>query len=104
MQRTFQDKYANDPVLIDAYRNKYAHHGFHPFTVWYWATFPMKYLRQVILVGPKSDKQAKKLGVGWAPSMNAALEMARQGGKDDVVASTVPPFFYVNVGSARSGN
>jgi lactate racemase len=98
MQRTFQDKYAHDPVLIDAYRNGFAHHGFHPFTVWYWATYPMKYLRQVILVGPRSDKQAKKLGVSWAPSMNAALEMARQGGKDDVVASTVPPFFYVSVG------
>jgi hypothetical protein len=98
MQRTFQPRYASDPHLRDCYRHKFAHHGFHPFTVWYWATYPLQYLGQVILVGPKSDAQAKRLGVKWAPSMPAALEMARANRSgDDVVASTVPPFFYVNV-------
>lgn len=97
LQSQFQTKFAEDPDLVDAYRNRWAHHGFHPFTVWYWATYPLKYLGQVILVGPKNDRSAKRLGVKWAPSLDAALGMARQGGKDDVTAVTVPPLFYVDV-------
>lgn len=97
LQERFQEKFARDPDLIDAYRNRWAHHGFHPFTVWYWATYPLKYLGQIILVGPKNDASAKRLGVKWAPSLDAALGMARQGGKDDVTAVTIPPLFYVDV-------
>ena len=32
MQNNFQEKYAHDPFLIDCYRDKFAYHGFHPFT------------------------------------------------------------------------
>jgi hypothetical protein len=98
MHMRFQQKFAEDEQLRDAYRHRFAHHGFHPFTVWYWATYPLKYLSQVIVVGPKNGASAKRLGVKWAPSTDAALEMARQHGKDDVAAVTVPPFFYLNVG------
>ena len=69
MHRRFQEKFATDPDLIDCYRNRWAHHGFHPFTVWYWATYPLKYLSKVILVGPKDDRQARRLGVSWAPNL-----------------------------------
>ena len=41
MKKVFQEKFARDPGLIDAYRHRFAHHGFHPFTVWYWATYPL---------------------------------------------------------------
>ncbi len=99
MQQKFQEKFALDPYLIDCYRNKYAHHGFHPFTVWYWATYPLKYLSKVILVGPRDDKTAKKLGVDWAPSINHALGLAREiNSGDDVVGLSIPPFLYVKVG------
>jgi hypothetical protein len=98
MHTRFQEKFAFDEKLRDDYRNKFAHHGFHPFTVWYWATYPLKYLSQVIMVGPKTSSEATRLGVKWAKSVDAALEMARQNGRDDVVALTLPPFFYVNVG------
>ena len=50
MQSRYQERYAFDPHLRDCYRNRYAHHGFHPFTVWYWATYPLKY-RVVALKG-----------------------------------------------------
>lgn len=100
MQKRFQEKYAFDPHLRDCYRNRYAHHGFHPFTVWYWATYPLRYLSQVIMVGPKDDRSARRLGVSWAPSLPDALAMARRNsGHDDVAALTIPPFFYVNVKS-----
>ncbi len=95
MKERFQQRYAEDPYFIDCYRNRYAHHGFHPFTVWYWATYPLKYLSKVILVGPKDDRQAKKLGVSWAPTVEDALAMAREAaGGDSIMAPTVPPFFY----------
>jgi len=99
MQAQFQDRFARDPQLVDAYRNRWAHHGFHPFTVWYWATYPMKYLSQVILVGPPDDRAAKRLGVSWAPNLAHALGMAREAtGGDSVVALNIPPFLYVNAG------
>ena len=101
MQKRFQEKYAHDPHLRDCYRNRYAHHGFHPFTVWYWATYPLtKYLSQVIIVGPKDDRSARRLGVSWAPNMQEAFAMARRkNGHDDVAALTIPPFMYVNIQS-----
>lgn len=99
MQATFQEKFAEDPELVDCYRNRYAHHGFHPFTVWYWATYPLKYLSKVILVGPPDDRQAKRLGVSWAKSLRDALAMAREAtGGNDVVGLTIPPFLYAEVG------
>jgi len=95
MRRRWEEKYAMDPYFIECYRHRYAYHGAHPFTVWYWATYPLKYLSKVILVGPKTDRQARRLGVSWAPNLQEALEMARQAaGGDSVVAMTVPPFFY----------
>lgn len=98
MQNNFQEKYAHDPFLIDCYRNKFAYHGFHPFTVWYWATYALKYLSKIVLVGPKDDRVAKRLGVDWARNLKDALGMAREiSGEDDVVALTMPPFIYVNV-------
>ncbi|MCP5119178.1 MAG: DUF2088 domain-containing protein [bacterium] len=101
MQRRFQEKFARDPELIDCYRNRYAHHGFHPFTVWYWATYPLKYLSKVILVGPADDRAARRLGVDWAPNLDDALAMAaKASGGDSVVAPTVPPFLYTTDRSA----
>jgi hypothetical protein len=98
MQTHWQDRFARDPDLVDAYRNRWAHHGFHPFTVWYWATYPMRHLSKVILVGPPNDTSAKRLGVSWAPNLKHALGMAREAtGGEDVVALSIPPFMYLNV-------
>ncbi len=102
MKEKFQEQYATDPYFIDCYRNRYAHHGFHPFTVWNWATYPLNYLSKVILVGPKDDRQSRRLGVSWAPTLDDALAMAREAsGGDSVVAHTVPPFFYTSDRSLR---
>jgi hypothetical protein len=98
MKQRFQEKFARDPDLVDAYRNRFAHHGFHPFTVWYWATYPLKYLSRVILVGPPDGRTAKRLGVSWAPNLKHALGQARElTGGDEVVALSIPPFMYLNV-------
>ena len=98
IQEHFQEKFARDPYLIECYRHSFAHHGFHPFTVWYWATYPLKYLSKVILVGPKNDTAAKRLGVDWSPSLDHALGLARDiTGGDEVVGLSIPPFIYVKV-------
>lgn len=98
MQEGFQEQFARDPHLIECYRNRYAHHGFHPFTVWYWATYALKYLSKVILVGPRSNSAANRLGVSWSPSMDHALGQAKEAtGGADVVAVTIPPFFYTEM-------
>ncbi len=95
MQERFQESFARDPHLIECYRTRYAHHGFHPFTVWYWATYALRYLSRVILVGPQNDASAKRLGVSWAPSLSRALDQAAEvAGGRKVVALTIPPFFY----------
>jgi hypothetical protein len=97
MQASFQDRFARHPELVDCYRNRWAHHGFHPFTVWYWATYPMRWLSRVILVGPPNDAVAKRLGVAWSPSLQHALGTARElTGGDDVVALSIPPFMYLS--------
>ena len=102
MRDNLQEKFARDPGLVDAYRNRFAHHGFHPFTVWYWATYPLRYLSDTILVGPPDDKAAKRLGVSWAASLDRALAMAREKtGGDDVAALTIPPFMYLSVDGDR---
>ena len=98
MQERFQEQFARDPHLIDCYRHRYGHHGFHPFTVWYWTTYALKYLSKVILVGPSDDTAAGKLGVSWSPNLNYALCVAREiTGDDDVAALTIPPIFYFEV-------
>ena len=98
MKDRFQEQFARDPYLIECYRERYAHHGFHPFTVWYWATYALKYLSKVILVGPPNDRAARRLGVSWAPNLEHALGQARElTGGDDVVGLTIPPFFYWEV-------
>lgn len=98
MQEQFQEVFATDSDLLEAYRHRFAHHGFHPFTVWYWATYPLRYLSDVILVGPSDDRVASRLGVSWSPTLSHALGRSRElTGGDDVVALSVPPFAYLTV-------
>ena len=95
VQSRCQEDFANDPELVAAYRERHAYHPFHPFAAWYQATWPLTYLSRVLLVGPADDRVAKRIGVGWAPSLSTALGMAREAAAGDrVVAMTVPPFRY----------
>jgi hypothetical protein len=98
MKNRYQEKYARDEEFRAAYRFRYSHHGYHPFTVWYWATYHLKNLAKVILVGPPDNRAAGRLGVGWAPNLERALAEARQlTGGDRIAALTIPPFFYAQV-------
>ena len=99
MQQKFQEKYAKDEFSSTAIGTNSHITVFIRSPVWYWATYPLKYLSKVILVGPKEPRVAQRLGVDWAKNLDDALAMAREiSGDDDVVALTMPPFFYANVG------
>lgn len=96
MKERFQESFARDPHLIDCYRHRFAHHGFHPFTVWNWATYALEYLSDVIVVGPPDDRTARRVGVTWARSLDHALGIAREkSGGSSIAALTIPPFFYL---------
>ena len=47
----YEKRYAYDPWYRTLYRNSYAYHGAHPFTVLYWAAHALDHLGDAILVG-----------------------------------------------------
>jgi len=77
LERRFEKSYAENERYIDLYRNSYAYHGVHPFYMWYWGAHGMAHLGKVIAVAPKCVETARRIGFEVAPSMNAAIGMAR---------------------------
>src|ERR687895_669902 len=72
----YEEKYANDPWYRTLYRNSYAYHGAHPFTVLYWAAHALDHLGGVILVGG-DPMTTKRMGLRRADNVAEALEMAQ---------------------------
>ena len=72
----YEEKYAHDPWYRTLYRNSYAYHGAHPFTVLYWAAHALDYLGDVILVGG-DPTTTERMGLKRADSVTEALEMAK---------------------------
>lgn len=77
LERRFEKSYAENERYIHLYRNSYAYHGVHPFYMWYWGAHGMAHLGKVIAVAPKSEMAARRIGFDIAPSMDAAIGMAR---------------------------
>lgn len=77
LEHRFEKSYAENSRYIDLYRNSYAYHGVHPFYMWYWGAHGMAHMGKVIAVRPKSRLVAERLGFDMAPSMDAAIGMAR---------------------------
>ena len=71
----YEEKYAYDPWYRTLYRNSYAYHGVHPFTV-HWAAHATEHLGDVILVGG-DPMTSKRLGFKRSDSVAEALEMAQ---------------------------
>ncbi|MEK7710667.1 MAG: lactate racemase domain-containing protein [Planctomycetota bacterium] len=77
LERRFEKSYAENERYIDLYRRSYAYHGVHPFYMWYWGAHGMAHMGKVIAVAPKSVETARRIGFDIAPSMDAAIGMAR---------------------------
>ena len=77
LERRFESSYAENEWYIHLYRRSYAYHGVHPFYMWYWAAHGAAHLGKVVAVAPRSEPAARRLGYDTAPSLDAALGMAR---------------------------
>ncbi len=87
LEHRFEKSYAENPRYIDLYRKSYAYHGVHPFYMWYWGAHGMAHLGKVIVVAPRNQEAARRLGFEIAPTMDQAIGMARDfAGKDASMA------------------
>jgi hypothetical protein len=94
----YEEKYANDPWYRTLYRNSYAYHGAHPFTVLYWAAHALDHLGGVILVGGDPEN-TKRMGLGRADTVADALQMAQDivGPNPSTTYMHIPPLFMCEV-------
>ena len=94
----YEERYAHDPWYRTLYRNSYAYHGAHPFTVLYWAAHALDYLGDAILVGG-DPMTTKRMGLKRADSVAEALEMAQDtvGPSPSTTYMHIPPLFVCEV-------
>jgi hypothetical protein len=100
MEQEFQPAFVEDAALVEAYRHRRAYHPAHPFYMWYWTVRAREHVGRVILAGCREGAVAERLGAEAAPTVEAAVELARDRlGRDAaVVVQTTPPVFTVDVG------
>ena len=93
LERRFEKSYAENSRYIDLYRHSHAYHGVHPFYMWYWGAHGMAHLGKVIVVNPRSESAALRLGFERAKSMDAAIGMAKEfvGGQPSIAYYHCPP-------------
>ena len=93
LEHRFEKSYAENERYIDLYRNSYAYHGVHPFYMWYWGAHGMAHMGKVIVIAPKSEMAARRIGFDIAPTMDAAIGMAKDflGGNPSVCYFHCPP-------------
>jgi hypothetical protein len=94
----YEERYAHDPWYRTLYRNSYAYHGAHPFTVLYWAAHALDHLGGVILVGGDPGTCAR-MGFKRADTIAEALEMAQDvvGPNPSRTYMHLPPLFMCEV-------
>ena len=100
IESRWEEQYARDPRYIAMYRTGNAYHGVHPFYMWYWACHGMSHVGKIIYVRPRSERAARRIGGEPAPSLEAALEMARSHvGKSDpsITVFHMPPILLADV-------
>ena len=96
------DRYADDPVYLEKYRNGFAYHGTHGLINWFWSGMALRQVKGVILAGARELKTAKKIGFIPARNLSDAIRMAREMVGDDAAITypVMPPLFGVDVGEA----
>jgi Lactate racemase N-terminal domain len=94
----YEEKYAYDPWYRTLYRNSYAYHGVHPFTVLYWAAHALEHVGDVIFVGG-DPTTTKRMGFRRADSVAEALEVAQDtvGPRPRATYMHIPPLFVCEV-------
>jgi hypothetical protein len=99
LRERYEEKFAQDPALIQMFRSGYAYHPAHPFFMWYWGEAGRQHLGRVIVVGADNEYIPKLLGYETAPSMDEALYRAK-GGENrslDITLLHAPPIVMGDV-------
>jgi hypothetical protein len=99
------DEYAEDfahrPEYVYAYRYQHSFHGAHPLFLWGQTAFARRHLGRIIFCGGKDAEPVERMGFTWAPSVEAALDIARADLRADATVRLVdiPPVFIPEVDS-----
>lgn len=100
LEKKYEEEFAYNPKYIELYRHSYAYHGAHPFYMWYWGCYALKYLSKVIFVKPMSPEAAKRMGFEVANNLAEAIEMAKSavgGNSASITQYHFPPIFMCEV-------
>jgi len=94
-----EESFAYDERYRELYRRKNAFHGVHPFYMWYWGTYGQRHVAKAIFVNPASPAAVRRMGFDVAPSLAAAIEMAKgvTGPSSQITWHRVPPISMVEV-------
>jgi lactate racemase-like protein len=102
LEQQFEKAFAENERYIHLYRTSYAYHGVHPFYMWYWGCHGMAHMGKVISVNPQSPESARRIGFDTAPSMNTAIDQAKEflglpGTQAKITYFHCPPVLMCNV-------
>lgn len=99
IERKYEESFALEPRYIQLYRYSHAYHGVHPFYMWYWGAYALKYLGKVIFVNPTSKEAAQRMGFATAPTLAEAIAMAKEvtGPSSSITHYHFPPIFMCDV-------
>ncbi|RMF84430.1 MAG: DUF2088 domain-containing protein, partial [Nitrospinota bacterium] len=99
IEQKYEESFAHNPRYIQAYRYSYAYHGVHPFYMWYWGAYALRYLRRVIFVHPRSPEAAHRMGFETASTLEEAIALAQEvtGSRAALTYFHYPPIFMCDV-------
>ena len=99
MRAEFQDAFAGDHGLIEAYRFDRAYHPVHPFYAWYWTARALRHVGGVVIAGCDDPAVVERLGFRPAAGVEEGVALARSvlGADARVVVQLMPPVFSVDV-------
>ena len=98
IEKTYEERFANDEWYRHLYRTSHAYHGVHPFYMWYWGAHALEHLGRVIIVGG-TPRAVRRLGFSPASTLDDALEMASDVvGRDATISHLhCPPIMLAEV-------
>jgi hypothetical protein len=99
LRTRYEEKYAQDPALIQMFRTGHAYHPAHPFFMWYWGENGRQHLGRVIVVGADNEYIPKLFGWETSPNIEDALYRAKNGENRslDITCLHVPPIIMGDV-------
>jgi lactate racemase len=105
LHKRFEKKFAQNPAYIEMYRRGKAYHPAHAFYMWYWGEAGRQHVGRVIVVGSDNEYVPRILGWETAPTMSAALRMAKETAppSPQITMLHLPPIVMAEVSLPQNG-